>query len=298
VADINDADGQFARDGLTSACTANSAFRQSALTARAQFSEPRLELHVPAKTIRADELIFPSEKAVLRDVDGRLVIDKGGILFDPVRLRLNGGTAVVVTGSLKDFSAPQVNLDIEAERADIDEVIALWNRGAEATSQQQRAGQRESHRADRRGSRKGSGAAEFPECRGKISFMDGTVTIFPLRVDAGAGRCTGQVEVARQPDGSSLLKMSGHLENFDAAAVQHEILKMRGLITGTLKGDFYLEGEPGSNFLPSSLGGFSLQIKDGVLRKFPFLSKVFSCSTFQILTFNLSTWLRGCPSNG
>jgi uncharacterized protein YhdP len=143
------------------------------------------------------------------------------------------------------------------------------------------------------------GPLNFQNAAGEIGYRDGVLTIFPLRFDAGAGRCTGQVEVARQPGGSSLLKMSGHLENFDAAAVQHEILKMRGLITGTLKGDFYLEGEPGSNFLRSSLGGFSLQIKDGVLRKFPFLSKVFSLlNVSQILSFNLPDMSQeGMPFN-
>jgi hypothetical protein len=71
------------------------------------------------------------------------------------------------------------------------------------------------------------------------------------------------------------------------------------LITGTLQGDFYLEGEPGSNFLPTSLGGFSLQIKNGVLRKFPFLSKVFSLlNVSQILTFNLPDMAQeGMPFN-
>jgi hypothetical protein len=74
---------------------------------------------------------------------------------------------------------------------------------------------------------------------------------------------------------------------------------MRGLITGTLQGDFYLEGEPGSKFLKTSLGGFSLQIKDGVLRKFPFLSKVFSLlNVSQILTFNLPDMSQeGMPFN-
>lgn len=294
VADINDANGQFRvlDDGLdfehVSAKLGISPVRVDG--SLRNFSDPRLELHVQAKTIRADELIFSSEKLVLRDVDGRLVIDKGGILFDPVKVRLNGGTAVVVTGSLKDFSAPQVNLDIEAQKANIDEVIALWQRSAETTKgQQQRQGKgKVSLQIDARVREGVLGPLHFQNAEGKIGFADGILTIFPLRFDAGAGRCTGQVQIDRLPDGSSLLKMSGHLENFDAAAVQHEILKMRGLITGTLHGDFYLEGEPGSNFLRSSLGGFSLQIKDGVLRKFPFLSKVFSLlNVSQILTFNL-----------
>jgi len=268
------------------------------------FSEPRLELHVQAKTIRADELIFRSDKLILRDVDGRLVIDRGGILFDPVKVWLNGGTVAVVKGALKNFSAPQVNLDIEAEQANIDEVIALWQRSTatEPTEVQQPHSQEKGKVTvliDARVREGVLGPLNFQNAEGQIGFAGGTLTIFPLRFDSGAGRCTGQVQVTRQEDGSSLLKMSGHLENFDAAAVQHEILKMRGLITGTLKGDFYLEGEPGSNFLQTSLGGFSLQIKDGVLRKFPFLSKVFSLlNVSQILTLNLPDMSQeGMPFN-
>jgi hypothetical protein len=306
VADINDANGQFRLldNGLdfehVSAKLGISPVRVDGSVRN--FSDPRLELHVQAKTIRADELIFPSEKLVLRDVDGRLAIDKGGILFDPVKVRLNGGTAVVVTGTLKNFSAPQVNLDINAERANIDEVIGLWQRSAEATKgpQQQRQGKgKVSVLIEARVKEGILGPLHFQNAEGKIGFADGKLTIFPLRFDAGAGRCTGQVEVDRLPDGSSLLKMSGHLENFDAAALQHELFKRRGLITGTLKGDFYLEGEPGSQFLKTSLGGFSLQIKDGVLRKFPFLSKVFSLlNVSQILTFNLPDMSQeGMPFN-
>lgn len=306
VADISDANGEFrlrdddidfehvsARLGISPVLIDGSL---------RNFSDPRLELHVRAKTIRADDLIFPSDKLVLRDVDGRLVIDKGGILFNPVKVRLNGGTAAVVAGALKDFSAPQVNLDIEAERANIDEVIALWQRSQETTEVQPSQKQEKGNVTvliDARVREGVLGPLNFQNAEGQIGYVDGTLTIFPLRFDAGAGRCTGQVQVSRQADGSSLLKMSGHLENFDAAAVQHEILKMRGLITGTLKGDFYLEGEPGSNFLRTSLGGFSLQIKNGVLRKFPFLAKVFSLlNVSQLLTLNLPDMSQeGMPFN-
>jgi uncharacterized protein YhdP len=306
VADINDANGEFRLldDGLDfehvsaklgiSPVSVDGSLRN--------FSNPRLTLHVQAKTIRADELIFPSEKLVLRDVDGRLVIDKGGILFDTVKVRMNGGTDAVVQGALKGFSAPQVTLDIEAQKANIDEVIGLWQRSAETTKGQQQPGQGKGKVTvliDARVREGVLGPLNFQHAEGTIGYKDGLLTVFPLRFDAGAGHCTGQVEVARQPDGSSLLKISGHLENFDAAALQHELLKIRGLITGTLRGDFYLEGEPGSNFLPTSLGGFSLQIKDGVLRKFPFLSKVFSLlNVSQILTFNLPDMSQeGMPFN-
>ncbi|HXV19795.1 MAG TPA: AsmA family protein, partial [Desulfuromonadales bacterium] len=241
VADINDGNGQFRLldDGLdfehVSAKLGISPVRIDGSVRN--FSDPRLEMHVQAKTIRADELIFNSEKLVLRDVDGRLVIDKGGILFESVKVRLNGGTAAVVAGTLKDFSAPQVNLDIKAERANIDEVIGLWQRSAEpAQGQQQRQGKgKVAVLIDARVREGILGPLHFQNAEGKIGFADGKLTVFPLLFDAGAGRCTGQVEVDRLPDGSSLLKISGHLENFDAAALQHELFKRRGLITGTLK---------------------------------------------------------------
>jgi uncharacterized protein YhdP len=306
VADINDANGQFRLrdDGLDFEHVSAKLGISPVIVdgSLRNFSDPRLELHVQAKTIRADELIFPSERLILRDVDGRLVIDKGGILFDPVKVRLNGGTTTVVRGALSDFRAPQVTLDIEAQKANIDEVIGLWQRSADTPKGQQQSGQGKAKVTvliDARVREGVLGPLNFQQAEGKIAYKDGILTIYPLRFDAGAGRCTGQVEVARQPDGSSLLKMSGHLENFDAAALQHELLKMRGLITGTLRGDFYLEGEAGSNFLPTSRGGFSLQIKDGVLRKFPFLSKVFSLlNVSQILTLKLPDMSQeGMPFN-
>ena len=45
---------------------------------------------------------------------------------------------------------------------------------------------------------------------------------------------------------------------------------------GKLRGDFYLTGETGPNYLPSSYGHFNIQIQDGVLHQFQILSKVFS----------------------
>jgi len=280
VADIHNANAQLQLrdDGVDlEKCSANLGISPVRIEGSVRnFSDPRIELHVQAKTIRADELIFPSEKAVLRDVDGHLVIDKSGILFAPVKVRLDGGTAATVEGDLKNFSAPQVSLEITAERANIDEVIGLWQH-PKATKDKTTEGKGKGSLLIKARVREGIlGPLHFQNAEGEIGLVDGALTIFPLHFDAGAGTCTGRVEVDKTADGSSLLRMSGHLENFDAEALQHELLKRRGLVTGTLNGDFYLEGEPGSRFLPSSLGGFNLQIKDGVLRKFTVLSKVFS----------------------
>ena len=70
--------------------------------------------------------------------------------------------------------------------------------------------------------------------------------------------------------------MSGHAEGVDALEVYRELLNQKSVVRGKLRGDFYLSGETGSNFLPSSYGRFSIRVEDGVLHEFPVLSKILS----------------------
>jgi uncharacterized protein YhdP len=261
------------------------------------FAAPRLELQVSGRTIRAGELIFPSPQALFRDLDARLVIDREGLLFDPVTTRLDDGTQVVVKGSVRGYQSPRTVLDIEASRANIDDVIALWHREEGAKEKPaDEAAKAEKKEGDGKGTvritarvKEGVlGPLHFQNAEGEITHADGILTIHPLRFSSGQGTCTGRVVLDRGTDGRSRLRISGHLESFDAEALHHELLRRRGLITGTLRGDFYLEGEPGKFFLPTSLGGFSLEVKNGVLRQFTWLSKVFSLlNVSQILAFRL-----------
>ena len=76
------------------------------------FSEPRLLLDAKAKTIHANDLIFRSERALLRDVDGHLEIDRDGLVFAPVDVRLDGGTNASVQGTISFHPPYDVLLDI------------------------------------------------------------------------------------------------------------------------------------------------------------------------------------------
>jgi hypothetical protein len=76
-------------------------------------------------------------------------------------------------------------------------------------------------------------------------------------------------------------------------------LNQENIVRGALRGDFFLAGDIGSNFLPSSYGRFSIQVRDGVLRRFPILSKVFSLlNVSQIFALQLPDMdLEGMPFN-
>lgn len=262
------------------------------------FAAPRLELQVQASTIRARDLIFPSEQASLHDLDARLLIEKDRIRFDQVDARLEQGTEFVLRGTVENFQAPMVNLDIDARRANIDEVIALWQRPAPVKEHPPKRG-KTSLFISARAEEGTLGKFSFQDAEGEITYEQGVLSIYPLHFHSGPGYAVAQVLVEGETDKPSLLKTSGHLENFDAAALHLELLERRGLVTGTLRGDFYLEGRVGKDFLPTSLGGFNVEIKDGVLRKFKGLAKVFSLlNVSQILTFKLPDMAReGMPFN-
>lgn len=252
------------------------------------YSDPRLELWIRSQAIRANDLIFPSDQAVLRDVNGHLLITREGIDFAPVKVRLDGGTLATVEGTLRNFKAPETNLEIVAKYGNIDEVISLWRQPRESVQKGAKKRSKVALFIDARVREGILGPLHFQDARGEITLKEGTLNIFPLRFSAGSGFYLGQVIVDGRGETPPLLKISGHLENIDAAALHHELLKRRGLITGILSGDFYLEGRAGSEFLATSLGGFDLKVKDGVLLKFKFLSKVFSLlNVSQILHFKL-----------
>ena len=255
----------------------------------ASFKNPSVDILVKGESVRSDDVIFHNDRSYLRQVDGHLIIDRRGIFFDPVKVKLDGGTEATVRGAVTNFSAPEVVLDIEADYGNIDEVIALWNRPEDAPPPPKQNNEHETRMFIAVNSRKGQlGNLRFQNAQGSITLRHGVLTILPLRFHVDTGTCQGHVAVDLTKGSPPLLKMSGHLENFDASAIYHELLQRKGLITGTLRGDFYLEGLAGKRFLDTSHGGVSFTVDQGVLRKFQFLSKVFSIfNVSQILTLQL-----------
>lgn len=252
--------------------------------------QPELELQVRAERLRADELIFPSTQAQLRKVDAKLRIDRSGIEFVSAKTRLDGGTEATVRGRLDNFAAPEVRLEIEGDMVEIEEVIALWRRDPAAAPPPAATANKPKPLVQIRAkARSGSlYGLPFSDADGEITLHDGILTIEPLSFHSGAGYCVAHVALDPRREGPSLLKISGHAEEFDAASVYQQLLKRKGLVSGTLRADFYLEGEVGKTFLASSNGGASFAVRQGVLHKFQALGKVFSLlNVSQLLTLRL-----------
>ena len=260
---------------------------QSPLTVQARlddFNNPQLLLDVKAPSIRADDLIFYSDKAILRDINGHLAINHDGLSFDPVDVSLDGGTKASVRGTIS-FHAPfDVQLNIVSEFVRIGEVISLWADRSEASKKRaiptgdeaDQAAPKAAVRIDAMVKQGDLYGMSFHDASGLIVPSNEHLSIHPLDFSVGEGFCNAQVTLDFSTERPTLLRISGHAQDVDALEVYRELLNQKNIVRGKLRGDFYLSGQIGSNFLPSSYGNFSIQIHDGVLHQFPVLSKIFS----------------------
>ncbi|PLX86359.1 MAG: hypothetical protein C0614_03835 [Desulfuromonas sp.] len=257
------------------------------------FDEPLVEAWLEAESIRADELIFSSDRRMLRNLRGHLLLDRRAILLDPVTLELDNGTRPTVHGTITLEPPVEVELDIRSDFADISEIIALWTDRSESTAQA--ADRHPNHSASppkvviRAEAKQGNlYGMQFHSATGIIRPKRGQLIIHPLDFQVGNGYCNAQVLVDFLPEHRTLLRISGHGEDLDALQIYQELLNQKNIVRGRLRGDFYLQGLIGSNYLPSSYGEFNIEIRDGVLHKFPVLSKVFSLlNVSQLFNFEL-----------
>ncbi len=248
---------------------------------------PRVTLNINAKKLRANELIFPSPKSYLHDLKGSLVFVGNRVNFNDLHVTLDSGTQVAVEGILHGGKNPVLNLTARAAQADIDSVVALWQGAKTATRPSRKQTLKVVVEAEvARGTYQG---LDVQQATTTVTSANGVLRLSPLRFRTGGGSGLAQIALQKDANQNRLLTVSGQIEGVEASTLQYgKLLGAKGLLSGTLGGDFQLTGELGTNFLPTVDGGFQLKIEKGVLRKFTFLAKVFSLlNVSQILSLQL-----------
>lgn len=251
------------------------------------WAKPRIELKLNAKKLRANELIFPSPRAYLHNLKGSLVFVGNRVDFNDLHVTLDSGTQVAVEGILQGGNNPELNLTARAAQADIDSVVALWQGPGKPARSSGKQKLKVVVKAEvAKGTYQG---LKVQQATTTITSVNGVLRISPLHFSTGGGKCLAQIALQRDAKQNRLLTVSGQIKGVEAATLQHgKTLGKKGLLSGALDGDFQLTGELGANYLPTVDGGFRLTLKDGTLRKFTFLAKVFSLlNVSQILTLQL-----------
>ncbi|MCK4509979.1 MAG: DUF748 domain-containing protein, partial [Desulfuromonadales bacterium] len=259
IADLNQINGraQVTTSGLV-AENLRVHIGESPLTVQARiedFANPQLILDATAPSIRADDLIFHSDKSILRDINGHLEIDKDGLSFAPVDVRLDGGTDAAVRGTISFHPPYAVQLDITSEFARISEVISLWSDRSETSKKRSDTVKYKIEDTTDQTPIRINASVKTGDLYG-MSFHDATavivpthnrLSIHPLDLSVGEGFCNAQVITDFSTNKPTLLRISGHAQDVDALEVYRELLNQKNIVRGKLRGDFYLSGEIGSN---------------------------------------------------
>jgi hypothetical protein len=116
----------------------------------------------------------------------------------------------------------------------------------------------------------------FHDAKGELHLRDKLVVIHPITLHCGQGYGIGQVLIDPRSKGPAQLRISSHLEDFDAETLSTKLLRISSIATGRLRGDILLECPADANFLSTSRGRFHGEIHSGVLKQFHIISKVFS----------------------
>ncbi|KIH77057.1 AsmA-like C-terminal region [Geoalkalibacter ferrihydriticus] len=302
VGDLNQAQGRILVSGTELRIPQMSArLGESAMQLRARIpnlSEPRLQIHLEGRDLRPQDLIFPGEGGRFVSVAGGLIIDGQEVVFDSISAETAGGTLAVVSGAVTNFNRPQVNLKILAEYGNVDEILEFFRSPAKQEPPVAREG-RIRVRIEVEAARGQFHNLDFVDGRAVISYHNRVLDVYPLRADLAPGYYVGRVVWSGGQDGQApRLRVSGSVLEGDAEALHRSQTQLRGLISGKLRGAFYLEGA-GNNFWPSARGGLNIEVREGTLYRFPVLSKIFSLlNVSQIFTFRLPDMSReGMPFN-
>lgn len=240
------------------------------------WENPQLNLDLSGKKIRAQDLIFSNQQLTLYDLNGHLLINADGINFSPVNVRLEENTLATVNGTVSNFSDPRVSLDIQSDQVDVLDIIDLFV-GPETAETEKQHGGGGPPLLIKVSAKQGTIAGlHFKNAEGLIRGDNKRLTIFPLKFNNGKGWCQTRIEF-NYGQKTAPLKISGHAEEIDASILHQKLFEKRGLVSGLLRGDFYIEGDPGNGrFWQEAKGGIHGQISNGTLRKFHGLAKMFS----------------------
>ena len=240
------------------------------------WKNPRLDLTLSGKKIRARDLVFSSPELTFHDLEGKLQIDSEGIKFSPITTLLEDQTQATVTGQVSNFNDPQITLNIQSDRVNVLDIINLFTSPEQEYAPILHPTERPPVLIKVFAKQGTLGALHFQNAETLITGDNQRLTIYPLKFDSGEGWCRARVEYDYEEQ-LAPLKISGHARKIDATSLHRKLFHSPGLIKGSMMGDFYIEGNPNHDlFWQSAKGGIHMRIKKGVLREFHTLAKVFS----------------------
>lgn len=229
----------------------------------------------------------PSMGKPIEDISGKLTFENGAFKVSQLAARV-GGTKVQGAATLRDFSAPQITLDLSSPKASLDDLMALMTPSTPAPAAKAQAS---ASSGDLLGKARGTGTIRiqegsfgsfhFSRFEGDLRLADKVVTFDPVSFQLYGGTYRGTLS-ADLRTGTPRYAYRSSLAGVNSQPFLAENLGVKDLLAGTVSADLRMEGS-GSDLdaiLNSLNGSGTLNVERGWIGKLDVMQGLAKASDF------------------
>ena len=234
----------------------------------------------------------PSMGKPIEDISGKLTFENGAFKVSHLAARV-GGTKVQGAATLRDFSAPQITLDLSSPKANLDDLMALMTPSSPSSPSSPAARSRSSAASsgDVLGKARGTGKIKiqegsfgsfrFSRFEGDLRLADKVVTFDPVSFQMYGGTYRGTLS-ADMRAGTPRYAYRSSLAGVDSQPFLADNLGVKDLLAGRVSADLQMQGSGGDldAILNSLNGGGTLKVERGWIGKLDVLKGLAKASDY------------------
>lgn len=255
------------------------------------FKNPSLILAFSSPAVDPADFGFkPQPEMHIENVKGSLSLRNNDIQIRSLALQVND-TLLKIRGKVEDIRNPKAEIAVTSPRLNTADILLLA--GLE------KGGNEQSKLALKATIEAESGIfwrAPYRNLKAAVEYGDKIVYLQPVDFSTLGGRFSGKGRIDLGTVGSQRYQMTCSLNKVSADQFMQVLGVQKQEITGTLnlQADLTAKGETAAELKKSALGQVKLHFRDGSLRRFATLSKVFSIlNVSQLLKFQLPDMVSG-----
>jgi uncharacterized protein YhdP len=256
--------------------------------------EPRVNMAISSPLLNMADLGLKGTEGPVRlaKVDGTFSMADNDLEISSLTCQVNK-SALNIKGTITDLSKPTIDLVVKASYLDPGDLALLA--GLERQGQPAKDAAPILN-ATVSASRGAFGEVPFEKLNAIVQYENHVTYLQPVTFAVFGGRATAKIRIDRSGGEISRYQLGYTLDGAAADQLSRALGVKTQEITGTISssGDLTARGKNADELKRSSLGSFKIISRDGTIRRFPVLSKIFSIlNVSQLLQFQLPDMVAG-----
>ena len=264
------------------------------------FKNPVIIVNIYSAFLDLEDLGLQSPPGAikLRDFAGKLIYKDGGLQIKSLSISVNN-SVLDVTGAMPDVKKPFFDIHVSSPYLDTDDIILLSK--VSSPKKDESTSEELSLKASVRSDKGKINQIPYSKLRTTFTYQQHTLDIPALEMNAFGGSFSSNSRYVFDPGGFARYRGGFAMNKMSAEQIMKYADSKALWITGavTMQGNVTAEGTTLSDMKKTTQGTITIRMEKGSLKKFVFLSKVFSIlNVSQLLKFQLPDIINdGMPYN-